>query len=122
MMTLKIQIAIAIIILIGLGYIINLIRRRRVELKYALSWLLIGLFVLIIDCFPKLMDKMANLVGIASPVNMMFFIGFLLSLLIILTLTVALSSAASSVKRLIQVIALQEKRISELEEKAEGNK
>lgn len=117
MMTLKIQIAIAVIILMGLGYIINLIRRRRVELKYALSWLLIGLFVLIIDCFPKLMDKMADLVGIASPVNMMFFIGFLLSLLIILTLTVALSSAASSVKRLIQVIALQEKRISELEEK-----
>ena len=35
-MTLKIQIIIAVIVLIGLIYILKLIRKNRMELKYAL--------------------------------------------------------------------------------------
>lgn len=121
MMTVKIQIIIAVIVVLGLCYIVNLIRKDRLELKYSLSWLVIGLVVLVLDCFPVLMNKLADLVGIASPVNLMFFIGFLFSLLIILTLTVALSIAASSVKRLTQKCGLLDKKIKELEEKIDKN-
>lgn len=116
MMTLKIQIIVGVVLVIGLCYVINLIRKNRLELKYALSWLAAGVAVLIIDCFPVLMNRLADLIGIDSPVNMMFFIGFLFVLVIILTMTVALSIAASSVKRLTQKIALLEKRVRDLEE------
>jgi hypothetical protein len=115
----KLQIIIAIVVLIGIVYLVSLIRKNRLELKYALSWLIVAVLVLIIDCFPILMEKLAKLLGIASPVNMMFFIGFLFSLVIILTLTVAISITASSVKRLVQKISLLEKRIEELENKEE---
>lgn len=111
----KLQIIIAIIVLIGLTYLISLIRKNRLELKYALSWLVVAVIVLIIDCFPILMEELAHMLGIASPVNMMFFVGFLFSLVILLTLTVAVSIAATSVKRLTQKIALLEKRVEELE-------
>lgn len=120
-MELKLQIIIAILIGIGIIYIVNLIRKNRLELKYALSWLIVAVFVLIIDCFPSLMDNLSDLLGIYSSVNTMFFIGFLFSLLIILTLTVAVSIAAGSVKRLNQKIALLEKRIVELEKKENNN-
>lgn len=120
-MELKLQIMIAILIGIGIIYIVNLIRKNRLELKYALSWLIVAVFVLIIDCFPSLMDRLSDLLGIYSPVNTMFFIGFLFSLLIILTLTVAVSIAAGSVKRLNQKIALLEKRIVELEKKEKND-
>ena len=111
----KLQIIIAIVVLVGMVYIISLIRKNRLELKYALSWLVVAFIVLIIDCFPVLMERLAVLLGIASPVNMMFFVGFLFSLIILLTLTVAVSIAATCVKRLTQKIALMEKRIEELE-------
>lgn len=114
-MEIKFQIIVAVIILLGMAYIVGLIRKNRLELKYALSWLVVAVLVLILDCFPNLMIKLADLLGIASPVNMMFFIGFLFSLVIILVLTVTVSIAASSVKRLTQKIALLEKRILELE-------
>lgn len=120
-MELRLQIIIAIFICIGMIYIVNLIRKNRLELKYALSWIIVAVFVLIIDCFPSLMEKLSDLLGIYSPVNTMFFIGFLFSLLIILTLTVAVSIAAGSVKRLNQKIALLEKRIVELEKKENNN-
>lgn len=118
-MELKLQIIIAIVIIIGIIYIISLIRKNRLDLKYALSWLIVAFFVLLIDCFPILMESLAEILGIASPINMMFFIGFLFSLMIILTLTVAVSIAAGGVKRLTQKVALLEKRIVELENKEE---
>lgn len=116
-MTLKIQIIIAISIIIGMFYIVNLIRKNRLELKYALSWLTVGIVVLVFDCFPKVMNILANWMGINSPVNMIFFLGFCFSLIIILTLTVALSITASSVKRLNQKIAMMDKTIKEMEKK-----
>lgn len=116
-MSLKIQIIIAIGLIIGMIYIVNLIRKNRLELKYALSWLAVGIIVLIFDCFPELMQTFSNWMGINTPVNMMFFLGFCFSLIIILTLTVALSITASSVKRLNQKIALMDKTIREMKEK-----
>lgn len=121
-MEMKLQIIIAVIIIIGILYIAGLIRKNRLELKYALSWLVAAVLVLVLDCFPLLMEKAADILGIASPVNMMFFMGFLFSLVIILTLTVTVSIAASSVKRLTQKAALLEKRIEELEKKESGDK
>lgn len=44
------------------------------------------------------MEKLSELLGIASPVNMMFFLAFLFSLVIILVMSVALSIASSSIK------------------------
>ena len=55
-----------------------------------------------------LMQKLANALGIYSPVNMIFFLGFVLSLVIIFTLTVALSRVTARVRKLAQMIALQE--------------
>ena len=48
------------------------------------------------------------MLGIYSPVNMIFFLGFVLSLVIIFTLTVALSRVTARVRKLAQMIALQE--------------
>ena len=119
MMGIKLQIIIAFVVIIGMIYIINLIRKNRLELKYALSWIISSIMVLILDCFPGLMEDMAELLGIASPVNMMFFFGFIFMIIISLTLTVALSINAGSVKRLNQKIAMLDKQVKELQEKGD---
>lgn len=108
-MNIRIQIIIMIIIILALGVIINMIRRKRLELKYALAWILVGLGILILDCFPSLIDWLAAKLGIASPVNMLFFLGFCFSLVIIFTLTVTVSNMSVTIKQLAQEIALHEK-------------
>lgn len=117
MMSIKIQIIVAAIVVIGLIYIFSLIRSNRLELKHAFSWITVGIMVLILDCFPILMEKLSKIFGIALPINMMFFVGFIFTLVIILTMSVALSITSASVKRLVQKTALLEKRIEELEKK-----
>ncbi len=111
MMTGKIQLIIGIFLVIGLVAIVNMIRKRKLDLKYALSWLIAIAAVLIIDCFPILLTRLSHLLGIWAPVNMIFFLGFCFSLMIIFTLTVTLSRMSERVRKLSQAVALNEEKI-----------
>ena len=115
-MNIRIQIIVGIIVLLALGVIINMIRQKKLELRYALSWLGVGVAILILDCFPQLITLLSRKVGIASPVNMLFFFGFCFSLMIIFVLTVAISRMSIRIKELTQELALFEKRIREEKE------
>ena len=115
-MNIRIQIIVGIIVLLALGVIINMIRQKKLELRYALSWLGVGVAILILYCFPQLITWLSRKVGIASPVNMLFFFGFCFSLMIIFVLTVAISRMSIRIKELTQELALFEKRIREEKE------
>ena len=112
-MNIRIQIIVGVIVLLALCVIINMIRQKKLELRYALSWLGVGVAILILDCFPQLITWISKKVGIASPVNMLFFFGFCFSLIIIFVLTVAVSSMSIRIKELTQELALFEKRSRE---------
>ena len=118
MMTLKLQIVIAIAILAILAVLVNMIRKRSLELKYALVWMMVLAALLIFDCAPVLLNIVSNFLGIYAPVNMIFF----LSLLIIFSLTVALSRLSNSVRTLDQMVALNEKRLQDLEQELKKEK
>ena len=122
MMTLKLQIVIAIAILAILAVLVNMIRKRSLELKYALVWMMVLAALLIFDCAPVLLNIVSNFLGIYAPVNMIFFLGFCFSLLIIFSLTVALSRLSNSVLTLDQMVALNEKRLQDLEQELKKEK
>lgn len=105
-MTLQIQIILIVFIILFLLVILNMVRKRELELKYALSWFIMDLALIIIVCIPNTMEKLAELLGIYSPVNMVFFLGFVFSLIVIFVLTVTLSRMSSRVRRLAQIVAM----------------
>lgn len=117
MMTVKLQIVIGLALLLVLAILVNMIRTRSLELKYALSWLLVLCALFVFDCAPRLLIVVSDFLGIYAPVNMIFFLGFCFSLLIIFSLTVALSKLSDSIRTLDQIVALNEKRLAELEQK-----
>ena len=108
-MNIRIKIIVAVIFVIALCVIVNMIRKKRLELRYALAWLIVGVGILILDCFPSLIDWLAHKLGIASPVNMLFFFGFCFSLMIIFVLTISISRMSIRLKQLAQELALYEK-------------
>ena len=76
-MNIRIQIIIGVIVIFALCIIVNMIREKKLELRYALAWLGVGIAILVLDCFPQVITWLAIKVGIASPINMLFFLGFL---------------------------------------------
>lgn len=109
-MSLKIQIIVAAVIVAGLIWIANMVRRQALDIRYALSWLTVGGVVLILDIFPGIMNYLVHLLGIELPVNMMFFFGFCFTLLLLFILTVKVSRQEEQLKRLTQEMALLEER------------
>lgn len=105
-MDLKLQIIIAVIILAVLVFIINMIRKGQLVLKYALTWMLVGIGILILDFFPNLISDIASLMGVGQPINILFFFGFCFALLLIFVLTVTVSKMSIQIKDLAQQIAL----------------
>lgn len=105
-MNIKTQILVVLIVVLALLALIDMIRKNKLELKYALLWFVLGIGILIFCCFPALTVLLAQLTGISTPVNLLFFVGFCFSLVIIFSLTAAVSRLSGRVKRLTQEIAL----------------
>lgn len=122
MMTVRLQVVIAAAILVVLAVLVNMIRRKSLELKYALPWMLVMAVLFVFACAPQLLNVVSEFLGIYAPVNMIFFLGFCFSLLIIFSLTVALSRLSNSVRTLDQIVALNEKKLEELEQELEKTK
>lgn len=122
MMTVKLQVVIALAILVVFAILVNMIRRRSLELKYSLVWMMVLCALFVFACAPKLLIVVSDFLGIYAPVNMIFFLGFCFSLIIIFSLTVALSRLSNSIRTLDQIIALNEKRLHELEQELEETK
>lgn len=116
MMTLKIQVIISLCLVIGFIAIMNMVRRKSLELKYALSWLLVDILLLIIILIPGLLGWIARILGIYSVMNMIFFLGFCFLIIIVFIMTVALSRNSERIRKLTQQMALYEKKMQEQEE------
>ena len=116
----RIQIIVALVIILALVIIIDMIRRKALELRYALAWLLVGIGVLILDLFPGIMERLSAFMGIELPINMLFFWGFCFSLVLIFGLTMSMSRMSIRIKNLAQELALYEKREEEKEKKKEN--
>ena len=113
-MTTEIQVIIIILAGLGILYIGNLVRVRRLELKYALIWFLVGVLVIIFAANKGLLQKLSDLLGIELPINMLFFAGFIFVLMIIFTQTVVISNLTRRVKRLTQEVGMLNKRIDDM--------
>lgn len=115
MLTLKMQIILFVMILVFIIYLFVLARKRSLDAKYVLAWMLISLGVLVFTLIPPLMDMLSEAIGVFSPVNMVFFIGFIYMGLIVFALSIAISRQSQRMKKLIQKIALLEKEIDEIQ-------
>lgn len=112
-MSLRIQIFVAVLLIIAMGTIINMVRKEALDIRYALPWMSVGIVILIFDIFPVTMDWMVHLLGIELPVNMMFFFGFCVTLFLLFGLTTKVSRQAEQLKRLTQEVALLEKSLED---------
>ena len=117
MITRRLQLTALLIGILFLVMMIELIRKNRVSLKYALLWLFSGAVMLLLAVFPKLLDKLSRLIGVYSPVNALFAILLCCGLVLMISFSVIMSGNKKAIVRLTQEISLMENRIRELEGK-----
>ena len=162
MITQRLQWFAIIVGILFLVMMIELIRKNKVALKYALLWLLSGIlllllaifpqlgagicwgmsglfirvltawglsafqaamfrggmgFLLLLAIFPHLLDSMARMIGIYSPVNALFAVLLCCGLVLMISFSVIMSGNKKAIVRLTQEISLMENRIRQMEGK-----
>lgn len=103
------RIALIVISLLALIYILRKIRYSRLQIEYALFWILCSIAMVIIAVFPELIYKVAQTLGMMSPINVVLISVIALLLLKVFMMTIELSQLENKVKELVQKIALDEK-------------
>lgn len=111
MMTLKFRLIMAAILLIGFVIIINMVRKKSLDLRYALIWLALIAMILVIVIVPGLLGVITHFLGIYDAMNMVFFMGFVFLIVATFFLTAALSRNSNRIKALTQQVALLEKQV-----------
>ena len=99
------------------GLIIDLIRRDKIEVKYAIIWLAFSLVMILFSLFPQIVLILGDITRVIDPVNFVFLTQIIFILLILLSVSAAISGFSKKIKRLAQSNAILEKRVRRLEEK-----
>ena len=102
--------------------ILLFLKKKSLELKYTLLWLLAGVVMGIFIVFPRLLVYLTRFLGIESPMNALYVlcIGFII--IILMALTSIVSKQTMKIRSLIQENAILEKRLRDVEEQEEKMK
>lgn len=113
--------AIRAILLLGtvcyLAMILFLLKKHRLTVKYAIIWLLSAGVLAVFALFPYVVLVLTDLLGMAVPSNTVFILAAAFMLMLLLSLSSAVSQFAQKITRLAQKNALLEERVRRLEER-----
>lgn len=86
--------------------VVDLIRRGLLKEQYAILWLASAVVLLMLSVWRGLLDRIAQMFGVAYPPSLLFTVAFLFLLLIVLHFSVIISDLSEKNKRLSQEVAL----------------
>jgi hypothetical protein len=79
----------------------RLLRAGRLREKYSALWIIVGAAILVLAVWPGLLNHLADVIGVALPVNLLFF----LAILLLLGVTIHLSLEASRLEDETRILA-----------------
>jgi hypothetical protein len=99
--------------LLTLAFFLAQIRRKRLQIDYAIYWILISILLLVASIIPGPIITLAHSLGFESPSNFVFLVVIFLLLLKLFSMTLKLSRANQQITDLTQRLALVEKNAVE---------
>ena len=109
---------IAVVVIVFLLIILNLIRKNKLNFKYALLWIALAIIMVIALLVPDCLFALSKLLGFEVMSNMLYLIAILVLLLICLSLTIFISKQSNMITLLTQEISILKTKI----DKEEKNK
>ena len=108
-MTLVFRVILIVVSLFTTYYILKRIRQSKLQIEYAIFWILFSGVLIVFSLFPWLVSMFTRMIGMQLPVNFIFLL-FIVGLMVkLFFMTIELSTLENKVKDLTQELALEEK-------------
>ena len=108
------RVYVALLGLAVLLFVINMVRTRRLQERYALLWLLAGLALTIAPLFANQLDRLATAMGFDYAPALLLMLAVVGLLLLIFQLTLNIASQSEHLKVLTQEVALLRQEVEAL--------
>jgi hypothetical protein len=113
-MQVRVQIVSILLGVILLGVIFQLIRKNRLQEKYALLWISSAAIVLLLSVWRGLLESFASWVGIFYAPSALFLVALFCGMVIALHFSIVISDLSKQNKTLVQEIALLKEELGRL--------
>ena len=110
------QILGAVVAVVTFVFVFSLVRRGILREKYAVLWLFFSAAALFFAVFPGALVWISDVIGVAEPVNLLFFVTVVLLILVAVQLSYELSRHEARIRRLAEEVALLDRRLRDLQE------
>lgn len=88
------------------GLVVEMLRRKKLREKYAVLWLIVGVATLVLAAFPRLLNVVAEVVGVQLPSNLLFAMSILMLLGVSLHLSWEISVVEDETRTLAEEVAI----------------
>ena len=108
-MTVVFRVILIVVSLLTTYYMIRRIRQSKLQIEYAIFWIIFAGILIVFSLFPWLVTLFTRLIGMQLPVNFIFLFFIFVLMAKLFFMTIELSTLENKVKDLTQEIALAEK-------------
>jgi hypothetical protein len=99
----------------ALALVFELLRRRRLREKYAAIWVVIAIGTVVVAIFPQILRWLADLIGIQTPSNLLFFGSLIVLFAVSLQLSREVGLLEEQSRRLAEEVGTLTMRVDALE-------
>lgn len=105
-MPLSLKVILSLSIVLFLGYVFKNIKDKKVSIKHALIWIIMGVVAIICIFQIENLSHLADLLGVKTTSNLIFFLGFIFLLFVAFSLTRTSAAHSEKIRKLTQELAL----------------
>ena len=112
-MSIGLRILLAVISIWNFWYVVYKIRKSKLQIEHSVFWIFFSFVLIMMSIFPQLVYWLTELIGIQSPVNLVFLAIIFILIVRNFSITLELSQTETKLKNLVQEIALDKKSDAE---------
>ena len=101
------------------GTIGYLLRSRRIREKYAAAWIALAVAVVTVGAVPSVLTWLATLLGVQTPVNLLFLVSGVVLLIVCVQFSVEISQLEEETRTLAEEVALLRLDVEDLRSRDE---
>lgn len=111
------RVLLIVVSLLTTYYILKRIRQSKLQIEYAIFWILFSGVLIVFSLFPWLVSLFTRMIGMQLPVNFIFLLFIFVLMVKMFFMTIELSTLENKVKDLTQELALEEKERQDVQKK-----
>lgn len=110
----RLRLTLAVALFVYICLIMLFLKKKAIELKYTLLWLLAGVCMAVMVIFPGVLPRILHFFGIVGSMNGLFILCIAFLMMLCMALTSIVSKQAGKIRKLTQSLAILEKQVREL--------